>query len=724
MPRRSIVAVLFLIAPLVGGCGKSDLPNPSTDTPVILISIDTLRSDRLPAYGYRGISTPHIDALRADSILFEHAYSHYPLTLPAHASMLTGLLPAKHGIHDNLGYQLDPSVPTLAEMLRQAGYATGAAVSSYVLRQESGIARGFDFYDDETDWLGKAQSLGLIQRSGNKTVEVARNWASRQEGPFFLFLHFYEPHTPYAPPEPYRSRYRDPYDGEIAWVDELVGRFLDTLRSRDLYDRSLIILLSDHGEGLGDHGEQEHGLFIYREAIQVPLLVKLPGSRHAGASVSTAVQLIDVVPTVLSLTVGQFDRANLQGSPVVEFLGEGSAKPRRIYSETQYPRFHFGWSDLHSLIDGTHHYIHAPTPELYRVDRDPLEKNNTFESDRRTYFAMRRELEPRLQDAATPAAINAEEAAKLAALGYLGSTVPIQPGEQLADPKDKLEAFRSIMRAFAGFREGKLLDSLDLINRNLQENDRIVDLWSLKAKVLRRLGRLDEAIEAAREAVRLTPFMPHLTIEVANLYLEAGKLDEAAGHAELFRESHPEKAHEILAKVWMNKGDLEKAEREARLALEKDREKVYPLLTLAEIKKKNDELPAALALLDDALKAKKQRQQVPNLHFVRGDVLARLGRAEEAEKEFRREIGLFPEEPQSYKNLMLLLVAQGRLQEATRLIYQLIEASPTPPSYIAVSHALQVLGDHRGSRYWALKGLENFPNHRQLKLLAAGQYRG
>ncbi|HVT43461.1 MAG TPA: sulfatase-like hydrolase/transferase [Thermoanaerobaculia bacterium] len=715
----------MLMLLLVAGCAKlGEAPKPSTETPVILISIDTLRSDRLPAYGYQKVSTPHLDAFRQDSILFEHAYSHYPLTLPAHSSMFTGLLPPEHGVRDNLGYKLDESIPTLAEALRKAGYATGAAVSSYVLRQESGIARGFDVYDDDTDWIGKAQSLGLIQRSGDQTVEAANRWVSQQTKPFFLFLHLYEPHTPYEAPEPYKSRYGDEYDAEIAWVDELVGRFLQTLKSRDLYDRALIIILSDHGEGLGDHGEQEHGLFIYREAIQVPMLVKLPRSRHAAASVPTAVQLIDVMPTVLSLTVGDFDRAKLQGTSVIDFVGAPAPAPRRVYAETQYPRLHFGWSDLHSLIDGTHHYIHAPTPELYRVDRDPLEKQNVFQADRRTYFALRRAIEPHLEKAAAPAVIDPEEAAKLAALGYLGATVPLEPGEALPDPKEKLETFRSIMRAFARFREGKLLDALELIERNLRENERIVDLWSLKAKVLRRLGRLDEAVEASKGALKLSPQMPHLAIDVANLALEAERLDEAAAHTELFRESQPAKAHEILAKVWIGKGDLAKAEAEGRLALEKDREKVYPLMTLAEVKKKQDDLPAARKLLDEALQAKKEKQQVPNLHHMRGDVLARMGYGQDAEREFRREIALFPEEPQSYKNLMLLLVAQGRLEEGTRLIYELIEASPTPPSYIAISHALQVLGDARGSRYWAVKGLQIFPDHRQLKQLAAGTYRG
>ncbi|HVT44402.1 MAG TPA: sulfatase-like hydrolase/transferase [Thermoanaerobaculia bacterium] len=710
---------------LLAACAKSGgVPEPSTDIPVILISIDTLRSDRLPVYGYGGITTPHIDAFRADSILFEHAYSHYPLTLPAHASMLTGLLPPEHGIRDNLGYQLEESIPTLAETLRKEGYATGAAVSSYVLRQESGIARGFDFYDDDTDWIGKAQSLGLIQRSGDETIEAARAWVTGQTNPFFLFLHLYEPHTPYTPPEPYKSRYRDRYDGEVAWVDELVGRFLQTLKSSDLYDRSLIILLSDHGEGLGDHGEDEHGLFLYREAIQVPMILKLPRAQHAGKTVSAAVQLIDVMPTVLSLTVGDFDRKTLQGSSMVELVGDDQSASRRIYAETQYPRLHFGWSDLHSLIDGTHHYIHAPAPELYRIDRDPVEQQNIFGSDRRTYFAMRREIEPHLKKAAAPAAIDPEEAAKLAALGYLGATVPVEPGQELPDPKTKLETFRSIMDAFTRFREGKLLDALALIDRNLHEDGRIVDLWSLKAKILRRLGRLDEAIAASKEAVALAPFMPHLTIDVANLALEGGRFDEAVEHTELFRRAHPEKAHNILAKVWIERGHLDKAEAEARLALEKDREKVYPLMTLAEIRKKKEDLPAAMKLLDEALKAKKERQQVPNLHFMRGDVLARMGHGEEAEPEFRREIALFPEEPQSYKNLMLLLVAQGRIEEGTRLIHDLIEASPTPPSYIAVSHALQVLGDARGSRYWAMKGLQNFPDHRELRQLAAGTYRG
>jgi arylsulfatase A-like enzyme/Flp pilus assembly protein TadD len=719
--RLSIAGLLSL---LLVACAPNDrLPPPSMDTTVILISVDTLRSDRLPAYGYEAVATPHLDAFRADAILYEHAYSHYPLTLPAHVSLLSGLLPADHGVRDNVGYKMGEEVPSIVAILKENGYATGAAVSSFVLRQEMGLARGFDFYDDQVQPVGRHRALGLIQRAGDETVEVAKTWIADQQGPFFFLLHLYDPHTPYDPPEPYRSRYQDPYDGEVAWTDEVVGDFLKDLKTRGIYDDALIIFLSDHGEGLGDHGEDEHGLFLYREAIQIPLIMKLPKSKFAGSTVSSPAQLIDIFPTILervglNVDLGRNGTTSNRMS-LTTLIHDPPTEPRLIYSESYYPRFHFGWSDLHSLIDGTNHYIHAPTPELYRLDEDFREQHNVLESRRPLYFAMREQIEPYIRAADAPLPVSPEEAAKLAALGYLGSTVQTRPGEELPDPKDKIDTFRDMTRAFTEFRDGRLDESLALIDRHLAENHRIVDLWSLKSKVLTRMGRYDEAILAAREALTLSPQMSHITIDLAELYLRRKQLDEAEQHADLLMESEPARAHDFFARIAIERGDLDRAEREAELAASSARDKVFALITLARVKRDRDKLEEALAILDRAQAARKSKQVVQNLHFMRGDVLARLGRGEEAEKEFREEIRLFPEEPQPYKNLMLVLAAEGRLKEATQLVYELLEASPTPPAYAEVVHMHQVLGDERGARYWTRKGLEQFPNDQELRKLAA-----
>lgn len=303
--------------------------------------------------------------------------------------MLTGLLPSEHGVRDNTGYHLAESTPTLAELLKKNGYATAAAVSAYVLRRESGIARGFDSYDDDVEALGKRSTIGAVQRNGGDTIKAAQSWLDGAgEKPFFLFVHLYEPHTPYTPPEPFASQYKDQYDGEIAYSDQLVGDFLEDLKRRGIYDKAMIVLLSDHGEGLNDHGEEEHGVFLYREAIQVPLLVKMPKSAHAGKSVAAPVQLIDVFPTILGQTATEGSSRNATARSLVAAL-EKDAAPRAIYSETYYPRLHFGWSDLHSLIDGQHHYIRAPQSELYDLAADNAEKNNIIDQNRRVHVRMR-----------------------------------------------------------------------------------------------------------------------------------------------------------------------------------------------------------------------------------------------------------------------------------------------------------------------------------------------
>ena len=354
---------------LAGAAGTGCSRRSATPT-IVLISIDTLRADHLPCYGYRRVATPAIDSLARDSVRFENAYSHVPLTLPSHATLLTGLLPFANGVRDNLGFRLAPSHATLAARLRERGYATGAAVSSWVLRSDRGLAAGFDRYDDAMP------DNPTRERSGSDSVDALTRWADSVTGkPLFLFLHIYEPHSPYAPPEPFRTRYAEQlYDGEIATADAAVGRLLDYLARRKLYDGALVILVADHGEGLGDHGEDEHGVFLYRETLRVPMLWKRPGAADSKRVVTSPVGLVDVAPTILS-AAGADLPPDLSGVSLSATLAGPSAS-RSIYGESLYPRLNFGWSDLASLTDSRYQYIEAPRPELYDVVADPGERRD------------------------------------------------------------------------------------------------------------------------------------------------------------------------------------------------------------------------------------------------------------------------------------------------------------------------------------------------------------
>jgi arylsulfatase A-like enzyme/Flp pilus assembly protein TadD len=709
MARHFLVATLLLLT----ACGGREQAKSSAATPVILISIDTLRSDRLPSYGYKSVATPSIDTFRRDAILYEHAYSHCPLTLPSHASVFTGQLPAENGIRDNTGYTLDAGAQTLAEVLSRTGYATGAAVSSYVLRKGSGVERGFAAYDDEVGAARAGVNVSSVQRGGAHTIASAEKWlAANATKPLFYFLHLYEPHTPYDAPEPYRSRY-SAYDAEIAHADALVGRFLEKLKDLAIYDDALIILFSDHGEGLNDHGEEEHGIFLYREALQVPLMVKLPRRARAGESVGTPVQLSDIFPTVLAQIGGASPSKSSSGA---RSLLDGSEAARKIYSETYFPRFHFGWSDLHSLIDDKHHFIQAPQPELYDV-ADIAEKNNVLNENRRVVAAMRRDIEPLIRAADAPKAMDPEEAAKLAALGYLGSTAATEG--PLPDPKTKTGTFRDIRAAFKLFKAGQYQEALTVYQRLLRDNPRMTDLWDISARALVRLGRPAEAIASAKEALKLSPQSSHLALLIATVAFESGQLEEAKQHAELALRSDPVQGHDVLARIALARNDTASAEREVRAALAAKADDSRALMTLGRIEKAKGDYAKALARLDAALKsARAQQSAIPGLHFLRGDVLARLGRVEEARAAFREEIGLFPEDPQAYGNLIVLYVAEGNIEAGTRLIHELEKASPTPPSYVAISETLRVVGDERGARFWALRGLRRFPEDEKLRRLA------
>jgi tetratricopeptide (TPR) repeat protein len=693
--RRTVVFCLALAGAACARGPKDQFPG----APVVLVSIDTLRADHLPAYGYAGVQTPHLDRFAQDAIVFENAYTHVPLTLPAHVSILTGLLPFEHGVRDNLGYRFDAKAhPTLQGLLKARGYATGAAVSAYVLRGGTGIAEGFDFYDDRIVAPSGTDALGRVQRPGTETAALAARWLEGVKGqPFFLFFHTYEPHAPYEPPEPFKSRYALPYDGEIAAADAVVGGLLDDLRRLGVYDRALVIVLSDHGEGLGEHGEDEHGILLYRWALHVPLLVKLPGSARAGTRVAAPVETIDLLPTVAGM-VGLTAPSGLRGRSLLEPRGDW----RRCYAETSYPRTHLGWSELRSLVDERWHYVEGAKRELYDVVADPRELTNRLADQRELGRSRQAELGRLPTTLAAPSAASSADAERLAALGYLGGAV--QATGPLPDPGERIGVLKEMKAAFRLAAEGRDAEAVPAFRRILETNPLLADARYELAQTLTRLGRWDEAYDAYREAMRASPSLaPAMALEMGQVCLKRGRLEEARANAQLAAGVSAAKAHELLARIALAGDDLAGAEREAAQTSGDPAAELGAAVVRAEVRVRQERFEDAIKIVDEALRAAASRQVplVPDLHFLRGDALARLARYDEAERAFREEMRLFPRNLQAYTRLAIVLGLQHRaIKEVDAVLAQMAAVSPGAATFELAAKTLDSMGDARGAQAW------------------------
>lgn len=675
--------------------------------PIILISVDTLRADHLPAYGYPNVKTPAIDALAADGVVFERAYSHAPQTLPAHASMLSGRLPFETGVRDNAGFTVKNGERLLPRMLRERGFTTGGVVSAYVLRKETGISQGFDFFDGEMPPSSPELSIGQVQRDGGKSEQIAEHWLdSIGTSRAFLFLHLYEPHKPYAPPD--RFAEYAPYDGEIAYTDEIVGRLVKYLKSHQLYDRSTIVLLSDHGEGLGDHGEQEHGLFVYDEAIHVPLIIKQESNAGAGRRVADLVQHIDLVPTILDLVKAP-GAGTLRGrslKPVLE--GTGRLQPPTVYAEALYARYHFGWSELTALTDQRYRYIKAPREELYDLERDPHERTNIADERPQPRQALRSALD-RVAAGATiqaPSEVPADARERLQALGYVGAhtDVSASPGETLPDPKDKreiLERYRAAVD-FAG--ERKWPQAIGVLQRILREDPEMADVWSQLATFAIRIDRYDQAVDAYTHLIALKPAEPAAYIGAAAALLKLRKLDEARDHAALAADVAPQddrrsraSAHEVLAKIALARHDIEAAREEATRAREADPTLPLPIYIEARLLYDQGRYADALPLFLQAIAERKKSggPQITELHFYAGDALGRLERYAEAEAEFIEELKYFPRNTRARGGLAMLYQASGQPDAAVRVLGDLTRITPTPESYALAARLYTMFGNRK-----------------------------
>lgn len=635
MRRLEIITPpLYLLVALVAGACSREAEVDALSFPkasIVLISIDTLRADHLPAYGYQGVETPNLDALAREGIAFDRAWSHCPMTLPSHVSMLTGLLPTEHGVRNNAGFTWDPTKHVaLPSVLARTGYATGAVVSSFVLRGETGMDRAFEIYDDAIDPEAGAPFVEH-QRSGELSAARARGWLdSVGDRPFFLLLHLYEPHVPYAPPEPFLSRYPNAYDGEIATADAIVGRFLDDLKRRGLYDDAIIVLTSDHGEGLGDHGELQHSILLYRESIHVPLIVKLPRSARGGTRVEAPVGLSDIAPTLARLTGVSFTASTSSAD-----LFDAPAS-RNIYAETIYPYLQLGWSDLRGLVNERWQLIDGPKPELYDLDSDPKQTRNVLDANRRLATSMLAEVRRHPAATRVEREVDAEVASKLASLGYIGAVRDRPDSRSLPNPNEAIAILDEMQRAFALVNQKQFSEAIPALQAILKKYPRMQEVHVRLAEALDAAGRHGESLAEYRAALSSSRVvMPDLLLVAGEVALRAERMGEASEMAKLVRSSNPIQAASLEARIALARGDLR------------------PAIDFAD---------AAERLAG---------RSVFGMSLVRGEANARLEKPAAAISEYRREIAAFPAHGDAYARLAIVLLLTGDQKGAGQALNEL-----------------------------------------------------
>jgi arylsulfatase A-like enzyme/Tfp pilus assembly protein PilF len=537
--RRLALIVLVALALVVVAAAvwrwRAPVPSPVHDAglSVLLVTIDTLRADALGAYGNARASTPWIDRLAAGGVRFDRAHAHSVLTLPSHASLLSGLYPQDHGVRDNAGFRFPSGRPTLATLLEARGYATGAFISAFPLDSRFGLARGFGVYDDAFVDAAPRAPLLEQERRGADTVALARRWLDAHAGArTFCWVHLYEPHAPYAPPEPFASRYRDePYAGEVAAADAALEPLLRPILEAGADGHTLVVLTGDHGESLGEHGEATHGVFAYEATLRVPLIVYAPAVLARGV-VAEEARHVDIVPTVLD-ALGVAAPGGLRGRSLLTLAaGRDSGPPQTTYFESLAPSLNRGWAPLRGIIRGDLKYIDLPLPELYDLSADPREARNLVEARSTDARALRELL---AASAAAPAqgpriGETAEARARLESLGYVTRSAPARDRyTERDDPKRLVALDAKLQEAVRLYTSGDRPAALALSQALVRERPDMRVAWMTLAQIQRDTGSLDAAIASLRRAHALAPDDSQTTSLLGAYLTERGDAAGAIG---------------------------------------------------------------------------------------------------------------------------------------------------------------------------------------------------
>lgn len=561
------------------GCARQQAGASAAGFNLLLVTVDTVRADHVGAYGDRTAETPNLDRLAAEGVRFAVAESPVPLTLPAHATILSGLLPPRHGVRNNGAERFPVGPATLATQFAAAGYRTGAFIGAFVLDRRFGLGQGFDRYDDD---IPRERVADLdAERPGRVVVDRALAWLSeKSEKPFFAWVHLYDAHAPYTPPEPFRTRFADrPYDGEIAEVDAQVGRLLAELNRHGIARTTIVVVVGDHGEELGEHGELTHGLLLYEPSLHVPLLLRAPGVLPQGWVVESPVSLVDLAPTLAGLLERPLSGTPgrpLDGRDLSTLLRERRQPPREdVYAESLYGTC-FGWSPVFAVRRGETKYISAPRPELYDLRRDPGESRNLIERSNGEV----KELATRLAalegtaEAAPEATLDAEARARLLSLGYLtGAGLPRpQGGGQGKDPKDAVVLFRAFEEAHGTLVAGRLADARSQYEHLVAADPLNPVFVGQLAETCRRMGDYQRAVVLYRQAVVIAPADREARYNLAMTLQEAGRGEEALEALTVAIRLDPGRpeAHNALGIALALRGNLEGAREQLTRTVELD----------------------------------------------------------------------------------------------------------------------------------------------------------
>jgi len=703
--------------------------NPA-DMNIILFTIDTLRADHLECYGYQGVETPHINQLAKEGIRFKYDTAQTPLTLPSHSSIMTGTYPLYHGVRDNGGFYLDEKQITLAETLKNQGYSTAAFVAAFVLDSRWGLDQGFDYYYDNFDLTKyKKISLDAVQRRGDEVLAEVYKWLEKNsQHKFFNWIHLYDPHTPYDPPEPYKTLYKPSpenpfrrYDGEIAYVDQLIGEFFNYLKEKNLLDKTIIILTADHGESLGQHKENAHGFFIYDVSTRVPLIIRFPQKKLAPKIIEQRARSIDIMPTVLNF-IGQSPPETVQGKSLLPLILGKNEEEEGAYCETYWPNYHYGWAPLKSLSKGSFKFIDAPKPELYNVFDDPSETTNLVNIQASLAYKMKRDIEAIIErysaegiEDAGPQAIDNDSLIKLQALGYIGGFRASlrQKGEKLADPKDKIELYNEIKQAQFLVSEDKLDRAETKIKNVLNKDPSVLEGIYILGNIYTKKKEYEQAIEEYKKALALKPDYYEAILGMAGAYKQMGKIEEAIVGFKRLMDLDPKDTKPLLhlSDIYMDKGEVDLALKylKSAVAINTDSPIFHNKLGAVYLEKKMYDMAEI-----EIKKALSIERHIPlkNAHFNMALLHEARGEIDLAIAEYRKEQEVSPYNYKPDFNLGLLFLKMKNTEGAIKEFNNCLEKKEDfSKAYIFLAKAYMDSGQNLNEAInLALKGLKLNPD--------------
>jgi len=694
----------------------------------VLISVDTLRADRIGCYGYADIETPYMDMFAQRGVKFDRCIAQTPLTLPSHTSLLTGTHPTFHGVRDNGGFLVPQELITLAESFKDKDYRTSAFVAAYVLDSKWGIDQGFDHYFDQFDLSKyKTVSLGNVQRRGDEVIDEALSWLDQniQEN-FFTWIHLYDPHTPYDPPSPFREKYPGrPYIGEIAYTDSQLGRLWDYLDEKELLDKTILIFVADHGESLGEHDEQTHGFFIYQEGIHVPLIFVTPFEKLQGLSRQNIVSLVDIMPTVLEMEEMPIPD-QVQGTSLLPlFLNRMEERANFAYSETFYPRYHYGWSELTSIQEDRYKLIVAPELELYDLDSDPMERKNLASLEPETTRRLIRAAEQFQAESSMGSLevdyrqMDEEARQKLSALGYIGNFTDSEffKGKRLSDPKEKIGVFNQLSSARELILDEQYEDAVAAIQKILEEDPYIVDAYFTLGNMFLKRHDFARALDTFKMVLEIKPGDVFIINSVANAHISLGEIDEAEQFLLSLIDTIPpdSQMYLFLGNIKNLKGEHEEAKRYYEECIKHNPSSGSAYNALGGILVVQGHLDEAEPFLQ---KAKASNPKLRRLHYNFALLFEGRGDFVRAADEYKQEIENNAVDFKSSFNLSRIYRKSGDVIEEEKYLQKTIDVNPEfPLSYFYLARIYL----NRGERYekaisLTQKGFDLNPDRKDLPL--------